>query len=260
MKITILGARGSVPTSGKHIQEFGGSTSCIFVETDEYAIFLDAGTGIMHAPDVGNKKIVILLTHPHIDHLIGLPFFPFNSQKGRRVDIYAKRRGAYGAAEQIERLISPPLWPCILSDYPADFEVHDLALPLRFGELEVTGIESEHPGGSVIFKLTYKGKSVVYATDYEHYETSIEALIDFVRGADLLFYDGQYTPEESKRMRGFGHSTVEAGMHVMKEANVSRMCFVHHDPRHSDEMLLKMEDAVRSDNVSFAREGQVITL
>ncbi len=260
MKITILGARGSVPTSGKHIQEFGGSTSCILVETDEYAIFLDAGTGIIHAPDVGDRKIVILLSHPHIDHLIGLPFCPFNRDKGRRVDIYAKRRGAYGAAEQIERLISPPLWPCILSDYPADFQVHDLKLPLELGDIKITGMESEHPGGSLIYKISCEGKTLVYATDYEHYESSIQNLVGFVKDVDLLFYDGQYTPEESKRMRGFGHSTVEAGMHVMKEGNVSKMCFVHHDPRHSDEMLRQMEDEVKSENVSFAREGQVIIL
>ncbi len=260
MKITILGARGSVPTAGKNMQEFGGSTSCILVETDEYAIFLDAGTGILNTPDLGNRKIVILLSHPHIDHLIGLPFFPVNREKGRKVDIYAKRRGAYGAAEQIERLISPPLWPCILSDYPADFEVHDLMLPLKLGDIEITAMESEHPGGSLIYRISQNGKSFVYATDYEHYEASIESLENFVRDTDLLFYDGQYTPEEAERMRGFGHSTVEAGMRVMKEANVSKMCFVHHDPRHSDEMLIKMEDAVRSENVWFAREGQVITL
>ncbi len=260
MKITILGARGSVPVSGPDMQEFGGSTSCVLVETEEYAIFLDAGTGIIHAPDVGQKKIVLLLTHPHIDHLMGLPFFPYNWEMGRRIDVYAKRRGAYGAAEQIERLISPPLWPCILSDYPADYQVHDLTFPLSIGDIEVTGMESVHPGGSIIYRLSRKGKSLVYATDYEHYDQSIETLIGFVKDTDLLFYDGQYTQEESKRMRGFGHSTVETGMRVMKEGNVRSICFVHHDPRHTDTMLSEMENAVKNDNVSFAREGQVITL
>ncbi len=260
MKITILGARGSVPTSGRNMQEFGGSTSCIYIETDEYAIFLDAGTGLINAPDVGDRKIVILLTHPHIDHLIGLPFFPFNREKGRRVDIYAKRRGAFGAAEQIERLISPPLWPCLLSDYPADYQVHDLTLPITFGDIEVTGMESEHPGGSIIYRIKQNGASFVYATDYEHYGSNIDRLVDFVKDTDLLMYDGQYTQEESVRMRGFGHSTVEAGLDVMKKSNAKSILFVHHDPRHTDEMLTKMENAVKSDNVSFAREGQVIIL
>ncbi len=260
MKITILGARGSVPTAGRDMQEFGGSTSCLYVETDEYAIFVDAGTGLIHAPDVGTRKIVILLTHPHIDHLIGLPFFPFNREKGRIVDIYAKRRGSLGAAEQIERLISPPLWPCLLSDYPADFHVHDLKLPITFGNIEVTGIESNHPGGSIIYRISQNGRSFVYATDYEHYGSDMDALAEFARDTDLLMYDGQYTNEESSRMVGFGHSTVDAGLEVRKRANAGSILFVHHDPRHTDEMLAEMENAVKSDGVAFAREGQVIML
>ena len=56
MKITILGARGSVPTEGADMLEFGGATSCVLIETDKEAVFFDAGTGIINAPDVGDKK------------------------------------------------------------------------------------------------------------------------------------------------------------------------------------------------------------
>ena len=77
MKVTILGARGSIPTEGKDMLEFGGGTSCVLVESGDQAVFLDAGTGILNAPDIGDKAITILLTHPHLDHIIGLPFFPY---------------------------------------------------------------------------------------------------------------------------------------------------------------------------------------
>ena len=79
MKITILGARGSVPINGRETLEFGGATSCVLVETDEQAVFLDAGTGIIKSPDVGSRHISILITHPHLDHMIGMPFFPYNN-------------------------------------------------------------------------------------------------------------------------------------------------------------------------------------
>lgn len=259
MKITVLGARGSVPTDGKDAIDFGGATSCVLVETDEQAIFLDAGTGIVKAPDVGGKQISILLTHPHFDHLIGLPFFPYNAENGRRINVYAGKRAGLSAAQQLEKLLSPPLWPCTLSEYPADFHVHDLSLPLTIGDVTVTGMESQHPGGSTVYRLNCDGKSLVYATDYEHGE-EMSALIDFAKDTDLLFYDAQYTPEEYERMRGYGHSTVEAGMKVMRESNARELRFVHHDPRHSDEMLRKMEESVKSDRIAFAKEGEVIIL
>ena len=80
MKVTILGARGSIATSGRDVQEFGGATSCVLVETDKEAVFIDAGTGIMNSPDLGDRRISILISHPHMDHLGGLPFFPYLRQ------------------------------------------------------------------------------------------------------------------------------------------------------------------------------------
>ena len=116
MKVTILGARGSIPTEGKDMLEFGGGTSCVLVESDDRAIFLDAGTGIINAPDIGNRSITILLTHPHLDQVIGLPFFPYISEKNRRIDFYAARTGDYSAYEQLDTVYTNPLWPCRIVD------------------------------------------------------------------------------------------------------------------------------------------------
>ena len=91
IKVTVLGARGSVPTQGPDMTIFGGSTSSILIETADQAIFLDAGTGIMDAPNIGDKAISLFLTHPHLDHILGLPFFPYITEKNRRIDFYAKK-------------------------------------------------------------------------------------------------------------------------------------------------------------------------
>ena len=260
MKITILGARGSVPTNGKDMLEFGGSTSCVFVETDEQAVFLDAGTGIIHAPDVGNKPISILITHPHFDHIMGMPFFPYNAETGRKINVYGKNRDGISVKDQLQKLICPPLWPCTLEDYKADYEIHDMEVPFKIGDITVDAMESEHPGGSLIYKLTCRDKIFVYATDYEYSEEKGRKLIDFTKGADLLLIDSQYTDEEAATRKGFGHSTVRSGQTIIREAGVKQARFVHHDPRHRDEMLKEMEKAVKSDTVAFAREGEVILL
>ncbi len=258
--ITILGARGSVPTEGEGMLEFGGTTSCVLVRAGDRAIFLDAGTGIMNAPEVGDSHISILLTHPHLDHLLGLPFFPYMLEKDRIIDFYAKKCGNLSAKDQVGEVISTPRWPCCAEDYPSHMVFHDAVLPLKLGEVLVEGIDSNHPGGGTVYKLSYRGRSFVYATDYEYEEEKAKELIEFARGTDLLLIDGQYTEEELAQKRGYGHSTPADGMKIMRESGAKSVRFVHHDPMHTDEFLRGMEAKIKSENASFARKGEVIIL
>ncbi len=258
IKITVLGARGSIPTEGENMLEFGGATSCILAQAGGHALFIDAGTGIMQTPDLGDEKISLLLTHPHLDHIIGLPFFPYISNSEKRIDFYACQSDVLSARGQLDKFFAPPLWPCTIEDYPSTIVIHDIDFPLTIGEFTVDGIPSVHPGGGTVYRVGYKGRSFVYATDYEYMEDRIGELIDFSMDTDLLFFDAQYTDEEFERRKGFGHSTVKQGMEVAKECRAKAVRFVHHDPRHSDEFLRGMEKSVKSETVSFARRGEVI--
>ncbi len=260
MKVTILGARGSVPTDGAEMLEYGGATSCVLIETETDAIVLDAGTGIQRVPEMPEKSLSVLFTHMHIDHLVGLPFLPSLSQRGRRIDLYGESRFGFSLQEQLMKLFSPPFWPLPLEDYPADTVFHDLEGPLSIGDLKVTYMGSNHPGGGTIFKVQHEDRSLVYATDYEHDIRCDQKLIDFAKDTDLLFYDAQYTEEEFAGRRGFGHSTVAMGLKILEESGAKAMRFVHHDPRHTDEMLRDMEEKAADDNIAFAREGEEILL
>ncbi len=260
MKITILGARGSIPTEGAEMLEFGGATSCVLIETDEWAVFFDAGTGIVNAPEIGDKKIAIFLTHPHIDHLLGLPFFPYITDKSKHIDFYAVKSGVLSARQQLDKLLCPPLWPCSADDYPANFEFHDIEFPVKLGDISITGIPSVHPGGGIVYRLECGGKSMVYATDYEYRDDHIGELIDFAKDTDLLLFDAQYTDEEFEKRRGYGHSTPSLGVIVARKSGAKEVRFVHHDPTHTDEFLLNMEEKIKTEDISFARRGEVIDL
>lgn len=260
MKITILGARGSVPAEGEDMLEFGGATSCVLIQTGDDSVFFDAGTGIMKCPNLGNSRISLFLTHPHIDHLMGFPFFPCINEKDRIIDIYAVKSGDESAKKQFANLLSPPLWPARAEDYPADIRFHDITFPVKVGNAVITGIPSVHPGGGWVYKFKCGGKSVVYATDYEYDEGKVGELIDFAFETDLLLMDAQYTEEEFEKKRGFGHSSHILALEIAKKCRAKKVRFVHHDPTHTDEFLRKMEAQVKAENTSFARRGEVIDL
>lgn len=256
-KLTVLGTRGSVPVEGKDFAIYGGATSCYKVQADNEEIYLDAGSGIVSALPKLNSNITILLTHMHLDHLVGLPFFIALTQKDRPIEIYAAKRVGLMPKEALDRVISNPFWPCKIEDYPAKVSFHLLLEKFFIGEVEVDTMEGSHPKGSTIYRLTYKGKSIVYATDFEHNPEACEALADFAKGCDILLYDAQYTTEEYPRYKGYGHSTPEEGIKVATAAGVKKLIFVHHAPLRNDEELAELE---RKFGVKFAKAGDEFLL
>ena len=258
MKITTLGARGSYPVSGEQYTEFGGSTSCFMVSAGSYTVFLDAGSGLYHQEDVVSSTI--LLSHLHLDHLLGLPTYKGLIAPGTATKIYVP-----GGIAGLDDLYSPPYWPLHLTDYPGDVSM--LTLPMRETDLKVinlgtesdplilTHISGHHPGGCRVFKLTYQGETIVYATDYEHADDN-ESLIAFSEHADCLIYDGAYAPSEYAFFKGYGHSTPAMGAFIAKAAGVGRLVITHHAPNHDDEALRAMETEAKKEfaNTVFARE------
>lgn len=97
-----------------------------------------------------------------------------------------------------------------------------------------------HPGGPVGFRIEAEGHSIVYASDHEHGDARVDRSIrDEARGADLLIWHSQYTPDD-----------------------VKQLVLCHHDPQRSDEEVSRIEEDARREfeNTLAAREGLVITL
>ncbi len=260
-QLTVLGARGSMAMGCRDNMLFGGDTSCYMVRAGDETVFLDAGSGIVSAPGSYPKPPVILLSHLHLDHIMGLGMFPALSNRSQKSILYVPFCNDRTSAElQMNRVFAPPVWPLKLSEYEGGIEILPLPDSFGIGALQIETIPGNHPGGCLIFRLRFQGKTIIYATDYEHTESSFLKLIEFSRDADLLLFDGQFIDELYDEKRGFGHSTAEKGLELMGSSNAKQLLLIHHDPGSTDRILLTREKRLANADASYAREGQTISL
>lgn len=265
IQIRLLGVRGTLPVHGGDFASFGGGTSCVLVWAGGETIILDAGTGLSGRAWQAfhpQRHCSMLITHAHVDHLMGFPPFGPLFDPTVRCDVYLKTREGRSAREQMETLMAPPLWPVRTDSMKADLRFHDVPGAFSIGPVEIKTMESRHPGGSTIYKITYGGRSVVYATDYEPESDAPDDFCAFAEGCSLLLLDAQYTSEEYTCTRGFGHSTIPRSAAIAHRCGAEQTLLIHHDPKRTDQHLLALEEAVRTQhpNVRFGRQGEEVLL
>lgn len=238
--VVILGTRGSVPVSGEAFLRYGGATTCIFLRFGSQAIVLDCGTGMMGLPKYlqeDDRQITVLLSHPHVDHLLGLPMCPVVFDPGKKIDIYGAVRNKLDVRQQICTLLAPPLWPVGPAQFPAEITFRDLPQSLVLGDVTVETMPGAHPGGVSLFRITGGGKSVVCMTDCTVTEQNLPKLAEFAKDCDLLLCDGQYSAREWPGRKHFGHSTWEAAARLGAASGAKMVRIIHHDPLRRDDQL-----------------------
>jgi phosphoribosyl 1,2-cyclic phosphodiesterase len=278
MKLKFYGVRGSTPVCDAGFQHFGGNTTCFqitFTETNQIAI-IDAGTGLrnlgrdMHAIGHRQDQLIIAFTHFHWDHMQGFPFFAAAYNPNQKITILTLGEGqTIGNLREIfEVPLQSQYFPVQLDRMGAQFEflkVEDASkhfTGINNVETKVTGRRHNHPGGAYGFRIERNGKVLVICTDVEHGEEIDPQVVELSHGADLLVHDAQYTAEELRTHRGWGHSSFDQAMQVAEMAGVKQLVMTHHDPDHDDEFLLRMERLCqrRFPNTQIAREGMEIVL
>jgi phosphoribosyl 1,2-cyclic phosphodiesterase len=262
------GVRGSLAAPGANTVRVGGNTSCVEVVAGDTRIVLDAGTGLR---TIGERLVAqksshttVLLSHVHWDHIQGLPFFPPIYVPGHRVEVISGPNGFMPLEQVMRRQMSPPCFPVDFDEISQRVSARDArpGEPIRVGDVSVRMARLNHPDPVYGYRLDYRGSSVVYATDTEHWSCIDPALRSLAAGADVLIYDAQYTPEEYPSKVGWGHSTFEAATALARAAGVGQLVLFHHDPRRDDEAVATIEGRARElfHQTSAAREGQRIDI
>ena len=288
-KIKFWGVRGSIPTPGQSTVFFGGNTSCVELRVDGELIILDAGSGIRPlgqalAEEFGERpmNITLLVTHTHWDHIQGFPFFLPAYHARNRVHILGYEGARDGLAATLAGQMESPYFPIALKQMPGNIVIEELKeMNFQVGPARVEACFSNHPGMCVGYRIVTASGSVVYLPDNESISgespkahggalprTMEDNLAAFVKDADVLITDSQYTVAEYKDHVGWGHGCVDDVVRFAIAAGVKRLFLFHHDPEHDDRavsgMLMHARDmataAGSSIRIEAAREGEQFTL
>jgi phosphoribosyl 1,2-cyclic phosphodiesterase len=301
MKVKFWGVRGSYPTPGAGTVKYGGNTASVEVCAGKRTIILDAGTGIIPlGRELARTKrageILLLFSHLHHDHTQGFPFFVPAYMPSAKLHIFGPDGTHESMKNVLERNQSSETFPIGLREMASSKHIQAVresseiivwdedgvrVAESAHPEREPKGGLSEeavvirihksyaHPGGVYVYRITWRGKSVVYATDTEGYIDTDKRLVTFARDADVLIHDAQYLDEHYRGQlegfpatQGFGHSTVSMACEVAASARAGQLVLFHHDPSYSDDVLAGMERTAKSlfaESVA-AYEGLEVTL
>ncbi|MFC2083965.1 MBL fold metallo-hydrolase [Bacteroidota bacterium] len=269
MKVKFYGTRGSTPISDPNSTEFGGNTTCIFITAEEAGstLILDAGIGIRKlGKDIVKQNLHLMgrinlgFTHFHWDHIQGFPFFDpaYISDSNIMVAVMGKRK-IKNLKDIFEVQLQSTYFPVQPENMSARMEYIKYEVNELLGEkgVRVKVTEVQHPGGCVGVRVEDGEKSVVFCTDTEHGDGIDEKVVMLAEHADVLIHDAQYTDEELKTHKGWGHSSYSQVIEVAERANVKYLVMIHHDPDHDDDFLRRIEKQCRErfkDSV-FARDN-----
>lgn len=304
-KVKFRGVRGSYPIAHKDYLKYGGNTSCVEVNVGGHLIIIDAGTGLIElgnellkdhissGTNLYDRKPIeatLLLSHIHQDHIQGFTFFRPSHIPTTKLNVFGAADYNESLADELAQLLFTKSFPLDLGDIAANLSIFDVS-ETEYIVLDANGVRVQriaagedlnphgdeiiiscyksyaHPqDGVIVYKIAYKDKSLVYASDKESYLGGDKRLSMFARNCDLLIHDSQYTTEDYLNpyspKQGYGHSTFEMALESQKQAGAKKLAFYHFDPGYNDKKLDEIAKYYQniSNTVYVASEGLEIIL
>ena len=220
MEAVVLGSGGWIPTATRE-------TCCALVREDERALLLDAGTGIRRLLErrdllAGVARLDIVLTHFHLDHLVGLTYLPALGLADPPA-VWGPGELAYGSSTRsiLERVIGSPFFGAPLQGTVGDVR------ELRADENEVGSFElrvrvqERHADPTLALRI---GDQLGYCTD-----TALDpANVGFSAGCRVLAHEAWHAADTSEDA---GHTAAGDAARVAEEAGVDELVLIHLDPR-----------------------------
>jgi phosphoribosyl 1,2-cyclic phosphodiesterase len=252
LKIRFWGVRGSFAMSGRDFLRYGGNTTSVELVADAgQRLLIDLGTGATELAKQlmtgefgkGHGTVPILLTHTHLDHIQGLPFFTPFFIRGNQIRILGAAPSEMTLEATLQNQLSPHYSPLNgLENLAAGVTIEAI---IPGSTLALPGFEvvtAALPHGSMwttAYRITADGRTVAFLSDVEYpsVDEPLPAALALARGADLLIHDAMYGDAEYERSKGWGHSPARAGVIVAERAAAGKLALFHHNPDATDDMI-----------------------
>jgi phosphoribosyl 1,2-cyclic phosphodiesterase len=253
LKIRFWGVRGSFAMSGRDFLRYGGNTSSIELVTDAgKRLLIDLGTGATEFAKAlmggefgkGQGTLPILLSHTHLDHIQGLPFFTPFFIKGNEIRILgANPISGLSLEATLQNQLAPHYSPLNgLENLAAGVRIETITAgdTIQLPGFEV--VTAPVPHGSMwttAFRITADGKTVTYLSDVEYPspDEPIDIALALAQDADLLIHDAMHADHDYEMRKGWGHSPARAGVVLAERAGAKKLALFHHSPDATDDMI-----------------------
>jgi phosphoribosyl 1,2-cyclic phosphodiesterase len=261
LRVRFWGTRGSIAAPGPATTRFGGNTSCVEVRSDdETLVVLDCGTGAralgLHLLQArpAPLRLNLFIGHTHWDHIQGFPFFVPAFLPDAELNVYAPTGFQRGLEEALAGQMEYSYFPVKLRELRSRLHFTEIDEGFfRVGDMLVETQYLNHTAPTIGYRITGDGATVAYVTDHEPFwpegspsqHPGDQGHVAFLRGADLVIHDAQYSEDEYRERVGWGHSTPQYAVDVAVAAGARRLALFHHDPGHDDEAISAMQEGAR---------------
>jgi len=272
--IQFWGVRDKISSPGKDTIRYGGNTSCVEMRLGKKCLIFDGGTGLRV---LGNKLLSqmpveahIFFTNCHWDNIQGFPFFTPAFIPGNCFHIYGATASNGSSMEQrLACQMQPPTFPVPIQIMQSELQFYNLTsgekVSLDDVTVEIVSLNSLQ--GSVGYKVSWRGYSVVYATAHSfNHKYLDDKLLCLAHQADLLILDAPYVISADETLNSdvlhWQDDIWQTGITTAKAAAVKQVVISRYNPDYDDDFLDKMEAKIQSvyPNYLLAREGMIMRI
>jgi ribonuclease BN (tRNA processing enzyme) len=245
----LLGSGGWIPTSTRE-------TCAALLRQGPQILLIDAGTGIQRLVEhphllAGVESVNVVLTHFHLDHVVGLSYLPaLRLPEPPAIWGAGKRLAGVATRSVLERLLGPPLFSAPLSAIAAAVR----EIPSKGVEIDSfalsTRVQERHTEPTLALRI---GDSLTYCTDTAPDPENA----DFARGTSVLLHEAWYAQDSSDDGT---HTAAGDAARIAREACVERLVLIHINPLQEEDEALAQTAMKEFPAVEVGRDLALIPL